>query len=252
MKLRSEAIKNEECGNLKFNFNLATKLMKSVLITRPKNSAQELLQSLENKGYFAFVEPLFSVKKIAATPQNSAQISGIIITSANACDALLNFGFSRDVKIFSVGQKTAQKLLDAGFKNIDFAPENSAASLRDLIVKTHHDKSQKLIYFCGSKITLDFKSELENKGFKVEKILAYQTQEVQKFSDQFLQITHKISFDKVLIFSQNSGKIFHKLAKQHNLLEYFAASQILCLSEKILLQMKNFGFNNCAIFKDFL
>jgi uroporphyrinogen-III synthase len=144
-------------------------------------------------------------------------------------------------------QKTAKKLMINGFENIIFPPEKSAASLRDLIIKTHKDKSAPIFYFHGSNLTLDFKKELEKFGFKVEKILAYQIEEITEFSADFLAITKKISFDQVMIFSQNSGRIFFELVKKYNMLEYFKSSQILCLSDQIRLKMKNFGFSNCTI-----
>lgn len=224
--------------------------MKNVLITRQKNQSQQLVQLFENQGFKTFVEPLFSLKKITYKKRVFAKNSALIISSANACEMIFNLNFSKQIKIFSVGKKTAQKLSEFGFKNIAIAKENSALSLQDLIIETHQ-KENPLIYFHGSKISLDFKKNLENFGFKVEKILAYKAFENKNFSADFLKVSKKILFDYVLIFSQNSAKKFCQLAEKNNLVEYFQSPQILCLSPKILEQIQEFGFKNSLIFNQF-
>jgi uroporphyrinogen-III synthase len=224
--------------------------MKNILITRQKNRSQPLIQIFESEGFKTFIEPLFSVKKNNILKKNFQKNSAIIITSSNACEAIFGLNFSKQTKIFVVGKKTKQKLSEFGFENIAVAAENSALSLQDLIIKTHN-KDNSLIYFHGSKITLDFKKNLKNLGFKVKKILAYQTFENENFSDDFLEISQKKIFDYVLIFSQNSAKIFMRLVKKNNLVEYFKHSQILCLSPKILEQIQKFGFKNSLIFDQF-
>jgi uroporphyrinogen-III synthase len=250
--------------------------MKNVLITRNRNQAQEIAQVFENAGFKSFIEPLFSVVKI--TPKkikakikasikagitkknikkNTGQkISAIIITSANSCQALIDFSLLQKVKlqkvkIFCVGKKTAQKLAGLDFKNIILAPQNSALSLHNLIVKTHCNKSGLIIYFHGSVITLDFQKSLKKYGFAVEKVLAYKTCEAESFSAEFLKFCEENFFDHILLFSRNSAGIFLKLSAQHNLLEYFRRSQILCLSSKILDEVKKYGFSNSAIFNQF-
>jgi len=225
--------------------------MKNILITRPKNQAKEIAQFLDNQGFQTFIEPLFSLEKLAVNKVVApiiSQISAILITSANACEAVLDSDLPKNIKIFAVGKKTAQKLIENGFNNIVFPQENSAVSLKELIIETHKDKSGLILYFQGSNITLDFKSELEKFDFKVQNILSYRTFEMESFSADFLQFSKQNSFNYVLLFSQNNAKTFFKLVKKHNLLEYFATSRILCLSEKILADVKNIGFKNSTTF----
>ncbi len=225
--------------------------MKNVLITRPKEQAQEIVYSFEQEGFNTFVEPLFYVKKIdQKNVTKKLKAYAIIITSANACDAVINFNFDKEIKIYAVGKKTAKKLIEKGYKNIIFPPEKTAASLKDLIIKSQKETG-KILYFRGSISSIDFKKELKKLGFDVEEIFAYSIIEVKHFSDEFLQFCQKNYFNYVLIFSQNSAKIFAKLARNHNLLEYFLGAQILCLSEKILNDVRNFGFKNSKTFNEF-
>lgn len=223
--------------------------MSNVLLTRSSKNSRELIKALEREGFKVFSEPLFTVEEFSNL-EVGKNISVAIITSQNACKALINSELSRDIKIFSVGKKTAEKLTAAGFGNIYVSLENSAESLKNLIVEKV-DRASEIAYFHGSIITLDFAKELQESGFKVQKILAYKTEEVADFSPEILKKCSNEKFGRVLIFSKNSARIFFKLVVRHNMLEYFSDSQILCLSKKILDESKRLGFKKCATFSDF-
>lgn len=224
--------------------------MKNILITRPKNQAQDLARTLTAQGFSTFIEPLFSVKKLPVSSEKIDEISAVIITSANASFALIDSSLPKETKIFAVGKKTAEQLLENGFKNIIFSPQNSAKSLCELIQKTHEDKTRPILYFHGSIMSLDFARELKKFDFNVKNICVYKTEEMTNFSAEFLQFAQRNSCDEVLIFSKNSAQIFFKLAKKHNLLEYFNSSQILCLSSEILNLVKEFGFKKVKTFSE--
>lgn len=223
--------------------------MSNVLLTRSHKNSRELIKALENEGFKVFSEPLFTVEEFNNS-EVSKNISVAIITSQNAGKALIDSELARDIKIFSVGKKTAEKLTAAGFSNIYVSLENSAESLKNLIIEKG-EKSSEIVYFHGSIITLDFAKELQESGFKVQKILAYKTKEIADFSPEILEKCSNEKFDRVLIFSKNSARIFFKLVVQHNMLEYFSDSQILCLSKKILDEAERLGFKKCATFSDF-
>ena len=108
--------------------------MKNILVTRAKDRAEEMIKLIEKQDIKAFCEPLFLVKKISSGKKITREISAVIITSLNACDAVIDFGLPKNVKIFAVGKKSAKKLIEVGFENIEFAEKNSAESLLNLII----------------------------------------------------------------------------------------------------------------------
>lgn len=228
--------------------------MKNILITKSKEPSKDLTNLLSREGFNPIFEPLLNVEKLDVTKQivnlETDKISALIITSANSASAIINSNLPKNIKIFAVGEKSADELLQCGFKSIVFARQKSASSLKDVIIEKFSDKSGSIIYFHGEKVTLDFKEELEKFGFKVKNILSYKAREVEKFSDELLKFALRDSFQYVLVFSQNSAKNFIRLAKNHNLLEYFKASRILCLSEKILLELQDSGFKNSTTFNE--
>lgn len=213
--------------------------MKNVLITRQKERAHDLQKMLEDNGFVTFVEPLFTIERLKIEKKVFAKAA--IITSSNACSAIANSGLSSDIKIFTVGEKTAKSLQQSGFKNVIISPRNSAESLCDKLA----GETGNILYFHGSIISFDFAKKFSN----VKNILAYRTRAVENFSPELIRFAQKNIFDQVLIFSQNSAEIFFALVSKYNLLEYFSDSQILCLSNKILHKCKSLGFKNVADFK---
>ncbi len=238
-------------------------MRKTVLITRPKDQAQEIAQHLENNGFEVFIEPIFLVQKNSLKNfelQNLAQkkIGAIILTSSNAADIAFEVAeildLNKGVKIFAVGKKTAKKFLLAGYQNVICPERNSAEDLIQMILIDQEIVSKKnqeiLLYFCGEFVTVDFKAELEKSGITVEKILSYKIIEEQIFSENFLAEIKKSQFDFVLLYSKNNAKHFCELSKKYNLLEYFQGSRILCLSENILSVLRNSEFKNSATFAE--
>lgn len=213
--------------------------MKNLLITRSKSASRELLRAFDEKDCNFFFEPLFTIEKLPFE-KISNEISAVIITSANACFALENSKIRKEIKIFTVGTKTADELKKIGFQNIVISPKNSAVSLFDLVAK----ESGPIVYFRGLDISFDFAAKLQN----VSEVIVYKTHAIEKFSTDF----KKIPYDEVIIFSKNSCEIFRELISRHNLLEYFSRSQIICPSDEILKKARELGFEKSHFRKIFL
>ena len=223
--------------------------MKKLLITRAEKNREEIVDRLGSGGFSVFIEPLFSVEKKPNFLEGAAKKSkfSLIITSSNACESIIRSDLSKDIRIYAIGKKTAENLLKEGFSNIIFADERSAQSLKEKIIKIH-DKSEKLIYFRGSIITLDFKKYLGDLEYDVEDFLSYKTMEKDNFSSELLEVINDgQKFDYILVFSKNSAKILFNLIKGHNLIEYFQDSKILSFSDEISAYVENlemeFGFS---------
>lgn len=210
-----------------------------ILVTRPQDQAKQLRDFLQNQQIETFIEPLFAVEKLPITKPNFV-FSAIIITSINACFALEKCGFDKNIKIFTIGKKTAQEIAKFGFKNIEYSKENSAQSLSNLI----KDFQENILYLRGFEISFDFATEFKN----ITEITIYKINWHEEFSPQFLQFCQKNKFDEILLFSLKSAENFLKLAKKHNLLEYFSSAKIVVFSEKILRYVANYGFKKIETF----
>ena len=224
--------------------------MKNILITRSKNRSKKLKEALETFGYQVFIEPLFSIKKtfeaIDFLKQNTQKISSILISSANAIYVLKELNIPKETAIYAVGSSTANKIKKLGYNNIYYPKKACGKELYKIIINNLEPKT--IHYFHGEKISFDFKTKLQRKGFKIENFEVYKTYEKKSFSKKLCDFNKNNKFEEILIFSQNSLEIFNKICLKHNLLEYFNYSNIICLSNKISINAQKIGFKKTQIF----
>ena len=172
-------------------------------------------------------------------------IDGIIISSQNALCALNNRFLNKDIKIFTVGKNTAQKICNLGYKNVFFPAKYRAEELLQIILAKHSVlKNKHLVYLHGSAITLDFSQILLAKNIKVSSFLAYQTSFSDNFSENLQQFLTLNNFDKIFIFSSNALLAFFHKMQNNNLQHRLIASHIYCISNKVMSLAQNYGFRN--------
>jgi|APGre2960657423_1045063.scaffolds.fasta_scaffold00181_6 uroporphyrinogen-III synthase len=233
--------------------------MKKILIIRQVQQIHALSKFLEQKNCQIFAEPIFSVQQIF-NPDDQLKYPGnnigaFVITSQNAIYALKKFNCDYNVKIFAVGEKTAQKISEAGFKNISYPRQSCVAKLLKLIKQSHHDKTGLILYLRGNNISFDLQNSLQKSGYNCAEILTYKTIAKKSFSIELLRNIKYTHYDSILIFSQKTLELFFLLAKNHNLLEYFANSSLIVFSQKIAIKAeelakKNFKFKKIEKFSD--
>lgn len=222
--------------------------MEKILITRHQNKAKELREYLENNKNFVICEPLFEVQKIT-TKKINQNFGAILITSANVVESFADNGFEKNIKIFCIGKKTSNEIKKYGFTNIEYPTSENAISLKKLIIENYQNKNLPILYFHGEITTLDFLKELKSYNIVVENFLCYKTLP-KDFSQEFLQNCQNNNFNYILIFSQNSAKIFANLATKHNLVNFFNNSKILGFSNKICDILIKSNFTKVAKFDE--
>lgn len=224
--------------------------MKNILITRSKSRSKKLKEHLESLGYKVFIEALFSIKKNFLVGdfliKNTEKISNILISSANAIYVLKELKITKETPIYTVGSSTADKIKKLGYNNIHYPQKACGKELYKIIINKLEPKT--IHYFHGEKISFDFKTKLQRKGFKIENFEVYKTYEKKSFSKKLCDFNKNNKFEEILIFSQNSLEIFNKICLKHNLLEYFNYPNIICLSNKISINAQKIGFKKTQIF----
>jgi len=223
--------------------------MKKILITRSKTKSKKLSEYLIKDNHEIFYEPLFKIKKIKINYLKPNSKTPLIITSSNAIHILDNPNIDRLSQVYCSGSITANKIKKKGYKNVVFSKKNTAKDLCKLI--KNNLSPQSIYYFRGEKISFDFKKNLKKYGYLIEDFIVYKTYEIKNFSDFLTNFTKKNFFDEVLIFSNNSLEIFYKYCIQHNLVDYFNLSSIICISQNVAISAQNLGFKKVKIFNNY-
>src|SRR6266852_282900 len=99
------------------------------LVTRPRAEAEGLAAALAERGIAAIVEPLLEIYYRDAASPDLAGIQAILCTSANGVRALARLSDERALPLLAVGEASAARARDDGFKRV----ESAGGTVDDLI-----------------------------------------------------------------------------------------------------------------------
>jgi uroporphyrinogen-III synthase len=223
--------------------------MVKILLTRPQKLSQKIAQNLAQKNLPSLTQPLFSVSQIDNLKPINQKLQAVLITSSSAVFALEKLLVKKNILVLAVGKKTALEVKKLGYKNVLIA-NNSAATLLDLALNKLSNNSGLVVYLSGENITLDLAGKLQEHGFDAKRIAVYKTVPSEKFATKTIDEIKNGTITEIWFYSQNSVRIFYKLAKKHNLLVCLGEIKILCLSQKVAELAKELGFLNIGIIKE--
>lgn len=220
-----------------------------ILITREEDKSSVLSNKFKEMGFESLVHPLFEVVNSKSGFLRNllfkfSKPQAILVTSANVAPFLASSSIDRNIRIFAIGDQTAKSLRKSGFRNIKKA-FNSSGSLLSLTLKNLKKENGLVLYLSGEVITQDLALSLQKKGFKAKRIICYKTNPVEKLSDQVIEKIKSGKITQVVLYSQNTAKIFHELLNKHGLFAGSKTIKLLCFSDKIVTFCRNLGFQNC-------
>ena len=143
----------------------------NIIFTRPLIDAEDLMMSFFSSGHKVIHMPTLKITSAEMEPIDVKNYDGLIFTSANAVRFLKVKNDQKDIKCFCVGNLTERSLRLKGFNNT-VAASGTVNALKNIII--NHEKNIKnLAYLCGDVISYDLDKELLREGFKVRKIINY-------------------------------------------------------------------------------
>src|SRR5438309_513916 len=98
-----------------------------LLLTRPRDDAEALAQTLKRHGHEAVVAPLTQIRPLPVTEIPLAGVQAFVATSANGIRAFAARSAVRNLPVYAVGPQTAETAKAAGFHQIISANGDSAA-----------------------------------------------------------------------------------------------------------------------------
>ena len=89
-----------------------------VLVTRPRDDAEDTAAKLIARGHEPVIAPLIEIKLLPGDEIALDDVQAVLITSANGVRALAKRTKRRDVKVFTVGEQSAEVARALGFADI--------------------------------------------------------------------------------------------------------------------------------------
>ena len=218
-----------------------------IVITRPTEDAIDLADKLNQSGHSTTHLPLIEIKKLETKKINLENYKAIIFTSSNAVRFMNIEKFNLSIKCFCVGIATEFAAKQAGFINT-YCSEGTVDSLIELVIRTQDKKSGKLLYLSSEFISKDLDKDLINNGFSVDRISNYTSLPVEKIDDKILNYFKKNPPDVFFIYSTKSAKNLFNLINKYSLLSLVTQSHLMCISDKVFLELKQIKWKKAFIF----
>jgi len=218
-----------------------------IVITRPKEDSFNLIDNLIQLGHSATHLPVIKIKKLEMKKINLQNYKAVIFTSSNAIKYMNIEKFDFKIKCFCVGKATELAAKQIGFINT-FSSEGTVDSLIELIIRTLDNKSGKLLYLSGEFISKDLDVDLIRAGYLVDRISNYTSIPIEQIDNKTLDFIKRNPPDVFFIYSLKSAKNLFNLINKCALLNIVTNSNLMCISEKVFLVVKQIKWKKVFIF----
>jgi uroporphyrinogen-III synthase len=203
-----------------------------VLITRPKEDADELAASLAARGIEAVVEPMLAIRRREGGPRDFAGAQALLVTSANGARALAAATARRDLPVLAVGPGSAAAARAAGFMQVTSA-DGDVTALAELCRRTLAPGKGRLVHAAGSTVAGDLAGALGAAGFEVERLVLYEAVPADALSARCAELLRERGLDAVLLFSPRTAATFVSLVRRAALADALGETDALCLSRAV-------------------
>jgi len=218
-----------------------------IVITRPKEDSLHLIEKLIKLGHSVTHLPVIKIEKLETNKINLENYKAVIFTSSNAIRFMNIEKFDLKIKSFCVGSATEFTAKQAGFINT-YSSGGTVDSLIELIIRTLDTKSGKLLYLSSEFISKDLDSDLIRAGYSVDRISNYTSLPIEQIDEKTLNFIKKNPPDVLFIYSSKSAKNLFNLINKYSLLNVVTHSNLMCISEKVLLVLKQIKWKKEFIF----
>jgi len=218
-----------------------------IIITRPIEDSLFLIERLKKQGHMVTHLPIIKIQELKTEKINFQNYKAVIFTSSNAIKFLNIDKFDSKIKCYCVGKTTEFTAKQAGFINT-YSSEGTVDSLIELIIRTFENKSGKLLYLSSEFISKDLDIDLINAGFTVDRVSNYTTLPVEKIDKITLDFFKKKAPDAIFVYSLKSAKNLFNLINKYSLLNIVTHSNLMCISEKVLLVLKQIKWKKIFVF----
>ena len=218
-----------------------------IVITRPKEDSVDLIQKLIKLGHSVTHLPVIKIQKLQTEKINFENYKAVIFTSSNAIRFLNIDKFDSKIKCYCVGKTTEFTARQLGFVNT-YSSEGTVDSLKELIIRTFESKSGKLLYLSSEFISKDLDKDLTNAGYTIDRISNYTTSPIEEIDKKMIDFLKRKSPDAIFVYSSKSAKNLFNLINKYSLLNVVTHSNLMCISEKVLLVLKQIKWKKVFIF----
>ncbi len=212
-----------------------------LLLTRPEADAERTAKALRVLGHEAIIAPLLRIAVTANAEIGSGPWAAILITSANAANAIATHTAVTQFQalpVFTVGQRSAQAMAAAGFADVSSA-DGGVAELAHLAA-ARVNPGASLLYLAGEDRSGDLAGDLGARGFDVQTAVIYRAVAAASLPRVAAEALAS-GIDGVLHFSRRSAEAYVAAARGTNMLTAALKPVQYCISAQVAEPLSRAG-----------
>ncbi len=225
---------------------------KKILVTRPAAQAKALIEQLESKNAKVICIPTIAIEPITDYTEIDRKISELsnydwlIFTSANGVFYFFQRlqyldGAITDTKIAVVGEKTAKKVQQFGYK-VDAMPEKYVAE--NILEELGEVKNKKILMPVGNIARQELQTLLRKNNAQIDELVMYNTVN-KKLTQEERKSIFESGIDYLTFMSPSAALSFATSIGEENMNQINA--QVVCIGPKTAEGVKDLGFKNILI-----
>jgi uroporphyrinogen-III synthase len=208
-----------------------------VLVTRPREQAEETAGLLRAAGHEVIIDPVLEIRRLPARLSEDP-VTAIAVTSANAVPALPDL--PRLLPVFAVGNATARALRSAGCEPAGVAA-GDGRDLAQLICSTLRG-SGTVLHPCGRDVREGLEEGLAAGGLGYLPLVVYEAVPATDLSEETALALSGGRLGGGLFFSPRSAASWAGLVRAARLIEGVRPMRAACLSEAVAAALGDLPF----------
>lgn len=202
-----------------------------IFVFRPQFDAERTARAVTARGHQAILAPLFTIVPLDE-PAPDGPFDAVVLTSGNAVPALAAAPPSwRDLPVFSVGARTAQRARDAGFGDARSADGDRSDLLA--LITSNLKPPARLLLVVGRDRHEDVPDTLRDAGYDVSIWTSYAAEAVGELPAEAIAALREGQADAALHYSARGAQTFMALARKAGLDREAAALTHVALSAEV-------------------
>ncbi|HTW35526.1 MAG TPA: uroporphyrinogen-III synthase [Rhizomicrobium sp.] len=217
-----------------------------VLVTRPRDDAEETAAKLAARGHQAVIAPLLDIRIRAGGDIALDGVQAVLVTSANGIRALATRTRRRDVKVLAVGAQSANTARELGFADVDDAG-GDAQALAALAIANLDAKRGALFHASGAETRGNLAETLSARGFSIRNEMLYDAVAANALPPDAQNALAQGTLDAALFFSPRTARIFSDLVTKAKLIDACRVLRAWCISEAAASELRAIPFRELGV-----
>jgi uroporphyrinogen-III synthase len=220
-----------------------------LLVTRPEPEASHTATMLRQRGHAVLVQPLLRIEPLRDADLGQGPWAAVAMTSANAAEAIARHPAKAQLlalPVFTVGNRTREAALAAGFAQVESA-DGDVAALARLISSMLAGPNEPVIYLAGEDRAGDLEGRLGAQNIAVHTVVVYSAIAESRFTPEVDAALAAGALDGALHYSKRSAEAFVAAAMAAGRWQYAASLRHFCLSSAVAAPLAAAGAQHIRV-----